>query len=65
MGGQKVGRDVCWGLCGAPLPPCTRGWLGRGGGESEAAEGLGTCGGAVPLKAAPQQRAPILFSVPR
>lgn len=63
--GHRAGRDMCWGLSRAPLSPPTRGKLGRGGVESEAAEGSGACGGFVSLKASPQQkRSFLLLPVP-
>lgn len=59
-GGRRSARDMCRGLSCAPLSPPKRGGLGRGGGESEASEGPGTCGGAVPLEASPWHLLPLL-----
>lgn len=55
---------MCWGLGRAPLSPPGWGGLGCGGGEPEAAEGPGSCGGVVPLKASPQQQPSLPLLLP-
>lgn len=55
---------MCWGLGRPPLSAPTRGELGRGGGESEAAEGPGPRGSVVRLKATPRHLLPILLFSP-
>lgn len=61
VGGHRFGRDMCRGLSCASLSPPERGGLGCGGGESKAAEGPGTSGGVVPLKASPWQCLSVLL----